>query len=464
MSAGTPLRSDLKRDSHRAPESRISTLPTGVSSYEEAIGFLYGLQSFGIKLGLHNIRFLLKKLGDPHRRFRVIHVAGTNGKGSTASMIAAILTAAGRKTALYTSPHLVDFTERMRVDGRAVSKESVVQWTHVLEADVQRISATFFETVTAMAFAWFAEERVDWAVVETGLGGRLDATNVVHPELTVLTSIGKEHTAILGRTFTAIAREKAGILKHSIPCICGVERRAAADVIRSTAKSLRAPIRWSTAGRVVLRRQDIEHVHLDVDGPYGRWKNLEVGLGGKYQIKNVRLALLAVHVLNARKALSIPESAVRTGLRRVKELSGIRGRMSVVHRQPRILVDVAHNPDAMRELAAALRAMDLKRLHVVFGVARDKDVRSMARALKPCIVDVMIVAARTPRSVPAEELLAIFHSMGIDATVARSVEDAVRTLRDGSDPTSTILVTGSHFVAGEAVAFLEGREYLTISQ
>lgn len=439
------------------------TLRSRPATYSQAIRDLYALQSFGIKLGLRNIRGVLRTIGDPHRRFRAIHIAGTNGKGSTAAMLAAILTEAGYRTGLYTSPHLVDFRERMRIDGREIPAEGVIEWSRRLLPEIWRRQATFFEAVTAMAFGWFADESVDLAVIETGLGGRLDATNVLSPVLSVITTIGLEHTAILGPTVERIAFEKAGILKPATPCVVGVPPGTARRAIERRARELGSPIIDAASSSVRVGPRSISGTDVAFRSARGPWVFTSVGLPGLYQIGNVRTALATVETLR-QLSIPIPEGAVVRGLRSIGSLSGVRGRLSLVQEHPRIILDVGHNPAAMRTLTASLRDLGVRPTATVIGVAADKDLRSIAKALRPVSGDVIAVAARTSRARPASEVAAAFELVGRKTIAAPSVAEGIRLAVRRSGRHGTILVTGSHFVAGEALATLERRRYLTISQ
>jgi dihydrofolate synthase/folylpolyglutamate synthase len=394
---------------------------------------------------------------------RTIHVAGTNGKGSTAAMLAAILTETGFRTALYTSPHLVDFRERMRVDGREIPESDVVRWTRKLMPEVRRRRATFFEAVTAMAFGWFAEQDVDIAVVETGLGGRLDATNVVHPILTVITSIGLEHTAVLGRTIAAIAGEKAGIIKPRVPCVCGAMPEAARQVIGRKARQQGSSLWLSSTVRVRIREERLDGSTIVAGGWSHPTTDLVVGLAGRFQLQNVKTILKSVEVLRT-LGLPIPDGSVRRGLRDVQMLTGVQGRFSMVRRRPTVIMDVAHNPDAMHALVSAVRRLRLRVSVAVVGVASDKDVRSIGRALRGIVARVVAVAARTHRSRPAADVARVFRELGLRVTEAPSVADGVRLGMRKAGRKGIVLITGSHFVAGEALSTLERRPYLTISQ
>lgn len=417
-----------------------------------------------MKLGLRGIGALLRSLGNPHKSFVTIHIAGTNGKGSTAAMIAAVLTAAGYKTGLYTSPHVLDFTERIRINGKTIQPKQVIRLMRKLRPLVQRHRTTFFETVTAMAFQHFAHEKVDVAVVETGLGGRLDATNIVRPVVSVITNIGLEHTDILGRTIRQIAFEKAGIIKRNVPCVTGVRLGPALSVVKRVARKRTAPLLFSKFRKVKLRRESL--YGSVIDGSQGKisYKNLKVSLPGRHQIENAALALRVIKLLHRSGRFNVPMSAVRQGLARVQSLSGLHARLAVIQRSPLILADVAHNPDAIAKLTESLKNLKINRVVLLFGVSNDKDYAEMIRLLKPRVDRAIVVAAKTTRACPVWELQREFVRMGIpceaETGVPRGIQRAQEVVR-GRQP---ILITGSHFVVGEALAFLRKKNYLTINQ
>jgi len=433
-------------------------------TYTQAVAFLYGLQTFGMKFGLRGIRTLLHEAGDPHQTFPAIHVAGTNGKGSTASLIASVLTAAGYRTGLYTSPHLVRVNERIRINGRPISPARLVRLIREIEPAVRRHQSTFFEAMTAIAFRFFAEEKVDIAVVETGLGGRLDATNVLHPLVSVITSIDLEHTQILGNTLREIAREKAGIIKPGTPCICGGLPPEAERTIRSVARQRHVRIVNSRRVRWTARDGGLDGFTADFFRGANTLRRVRVSLAGEHQLANAALALRTIEELRAGRRMAIPERAVREGFFRVRELSGLRGRLEVVRRRPLTIIDVAHNPAAMKSLCRSLAAFGLVPACVVFGVMKDKAYRNMVETLSPLTVRAFVVSARTERTRGAADLRAAFRGAGVPADSYRSVAAGVRAAFRHAQGGLPVVITGSHFVVGEALAWLTGRNYLTINQ
>ncbi|MBI4429319.1 MAG: bifunctional folylpolyglutamate synthase/dihydrofolate synthase [Ignavibacteriales bacterium] len=435
-----------------------------MKTYSESIQFLYGLQKFGVKLGLHGINALLHALGNPHYRFPCIHVAGTNGKGSTASMLAAVFTAAGYRTGLYTSPHLVDYRERIRIDGQPISPGDVVRLSATLKKHIEKNTATFFEATTAIAFQYFADSQVDMAIVETGLGGRLDATNVVQPVTTVITSVGLEHADILGKTLARIAREKAGIIKKGVPCISGVDSRNAERVLRETCRRQKAPFLSHHLIQTKVRHSSLNGLKIDVRTPYGEINDLQVSLPGEMQVKNVAAALLALQQTGSRFPLGLSEEHLRRGLSHIQEFSGIQGRLALVRKKPRVLADTAHNPQATAALAKSLSALGIKKVDLVFGVARDKDHVSMVRLLSKFTRWAIVVTAKTDRALDGTKLQREFQRNRVAVEYAGAVDRGVRLAMKRSRNGIPILITGSNFVVGEALAFMQGRKYLTINQ
>jgi dihydrofolate synthase/folylpolyglutamate synthase len=425
-----------------------------LTSYADSIGLLFSLEKFGMKFGLEGITRLLKVLDDPHRKFATIHIAGTNGKGSTASMLAAMFTAAGYRTGLYTSPHLVDFTERIRIDGKQISRRQVARSVDVLRPVIVKHQPTFFEATTAIAFAHFAEKKVAIAIIETGLGGRLDSTNVVKPLVSVITNIGLEHTEVLGTTIEEIAGEKAGIIKNRVPCVTAVSQRSALAVIRAVCQKRNARLIRASRFGASIREMSLFRTIADVSVRRIRYERLRCSLPGTVQLRNVALALATIQEVNRSGEFSVSEPLIRLGLSRVQKLTGFNGRLSLVRRNPPVIIDVAHNADGTRQLAASLHDLDLNNLIVVFGVMKDKDCGAMARAWEPLASDVIAVAARTERSRPAGEVAAAFTMPPGRVTAAFSVGEGVRLAVQRSHQRTPILITGSHFVVGEALKAL----------
>lgn len=415
--------------------------------YRQSIIFLFSLQRFGIKLGLKNIKTLLSLLDNPHKKLRCIHIAGTNGKGSTAAFLQSILEHSGYRAGLFTSPHLVNFTERIRINDAEIARKRVVQLVRLIR-DICRQNGleniTFFEFVTALAFTYFAAEKADPVVVETGMGGRLDATNVIRPLVTVITSISLEHQLYLGNTLGAIAGEKAGIIKKNTPLVTGARQPVVIKLFAEQCRKLNAPlyllgkdIRCTRTGAAAINYRG-----LDAD-----LKNVQPGLAGDHQIRNAGLALGAAELLR-RRGLSITQEAMRKGLQQARWP----GRLELVRLRPSIVLDGAHNPEAWTALRKALKKyFRYNRLFMVIGVMQDKDIARMIETLTPDAHTVIFCKPKMDRAA-GEKDIARF-AAAIPAEKVFWVDDtaaAVRKARALALPDDLICVTGSLFTVGEA--------------
>jgi dihydrofolate synthase/folylpolyglutamate synthase len=423
-------------------------------TYSSAVAYLYRLQKHGIKLGLETMTALTACLGMPQNRYRTLHIAGTNGKGSTAAMAAAILQAAGYRVGLYTSPHLVDFRERIRVNGEMIAESQVAQLTEKLQALCPPdLAPTFFEYTTAMAFQHFADSGIDVAVLEVGLGGRFDATNVVTPMACAITTIALDHQAYLGSTLSSIAFEKAGIIKPGVPVVLGRLDDDAWRTIEQVARERQAP---------VFRIG--EHFHSDGEESqqfsYGgvgmRYDGLTCVLAGRHQLDNAACALALLEAA-APQGIVITSEAARTGLQAVSWA----GRLEVVDRRPTILLDGAHNPAAATALADFLIRAD--RLHpsrpviLVLGMMRDKDHRGFVEPLRSLVDEVVLTQADLPRSATARELQTSLGDLLPHPHVMPSLSDAMALARQLATPDGLVCVTGSLMLVGECKAWLHGR-------
>ncbi|MEO8046599.1 MAG: folylpolyglutamate synthase/dihydrofolate synthase family protein [Nitrospirota bacterium] len=423
-------------------------------TYSSAVAYLYRLQQHGIKLGLETIMALTARLGMPQNRYRTLHIAGTNGKGSTAAMAAAMLQAAGYRVGLYTSPHLVDFRERIRVNGEMIPELRVAQLTDQLQALSQpEQSPTFFEYTTAMAFQHFADTAVDVAVLEVGLGGRFDATNVVTPMACAITTIALDHQAYLGSTLSSIAFEKAGIIKPGVPVVLGRLEDDAWRTIEQVARERQAP---------VFRIG--EHFHTEGEEPQQfsyrglgmRCDGLTCVLAGRHQLDNAACALALLEAA-APQGIVITSEAVRTGLQAVSWA----GRLEVVDRRPTILLDGAHNPAAATALADFLTGAD--RLHpsrpvvLVLGMMRDKDHRGFVEPLRSLVDEVVLTQADLPRSATAQELQSSLGDLLSHPHVMPSLSGAMALARQLATSDGLVCVTGSLMLVGECKAWLHGR-------
>jgi dihydrofolate synthase/folylpolyglutamate synthase len=399
--------------------------------------------------GLERIEGLLDALGRPEQRYRLVQVGGTNGKGSVAAMVAAILKAAGHRVGLYTSPHLVSFRERIRVDGEAIGEDSVVDGVEALGTLVARLDATMFEATTALALDHFARERVDVAVLEVGLGGRLDATTVGAPEVAVIARIDLDHQAVLGATLREIAAEKAAIIRSGV-AICAAQAPEAARVIVDRAAKVGVPL--LVEGRelsVAVERRGPDGQRLTCAGPGWSLAGLEIGMPGSFQPSNALLAVAAARALDA------DEPAIRDGLAR----AWWPGRFHVVRRDRGFLVlDGAHNPAGARALATSLREVfPDTRVTFVLGILRDKDAQGIVAALAPLADRFILVASTNPRAAAPDALRALVPASVERVDIARSPVDALaRAARDAATP--IVCVAGSLSLIGDVLRHLEGSD------
>lgn len=445
-------------------------------TYAQTLDYLYASQpafhlvgAAAYKPGFDNTYRLMHHLGDPHLRFRSVHIAGTNGKGSTSHLIAAALQAAGYRVGLYTSPHLVDFRERICISGQMISEERVVQFVEENRAFLEEVRPSFFETAMAMAFAYFAEQQVDVAVIEVGLGGRLDSTNIITPLLSVITNIGMDHTEFLGNTLAAIAGEKAGIIKSGVPCVIGETDPETAPVFMARAREC------GILGEG-LETTDCRLWFADQCGYLCRRRQREVSecqLHGIYQDKNIQTAYVALQVLNTYTPLHVLPSAVADGFAHVCIMTGLRGRWEVLCEQPLTICDTGHNSHGIRYVSEQLQALLTSRegatLHIVFGMVSDKDVDVVLR-LMPTRAHYYFTQARTHRAIPASDLQTLWLQLHNDypADWCRSytsVRDAIyaATLATHTAIPATcttaatsdiIFIGGSNYIVGEALQIL----------
>ena len=423
---------------------------------KEALQYIDSLDKFGIRLGLERIRACLDSLGNPQDRYPTLHVAGTNGKGSTCALAAAVLRAAGNRVGLYTSPPLERFGERIRIDAEELAETDLPELLEsVLAASAGEPgleAMTQFEVITAVAFEAFARRRVDAAVIEVGLGGRLDSTNVIMPAACAITNVALEHAAQLGPTPAAIAREKAGIIKPGVPVATAAEGEALEEILRAAADR-NAPAK--VFGRDFIARRTAEGTFL-YEGPTWRIDGLRLGLSGSYQTRNLAVALALLEAL-AEAGWNLPEEAVRRGVAAARWA----GRLELLGTGPRALLDGAHNPHAAEALADALRTeFPRKRLHLVLGILGDKDAASIVGHLAPLADRVFLTRSSSQRALTPEELGRAAGDAGVDARVLPDLEAAWRAALDGADREDIILITGSLTLVGEARSLLRRQGWL----
>lgn len=414
-------------------------------AYENCLTAMYGLRRFGIKLGLVTIRHILSQLGDPQLNFRAIHIAGTNGKGSVAAMLSAMLHAAGYRVGRYTSPHLEWFNERICINNTPIADADVIDGYERV-AGIKHLDRqpTFFEFATAMAFDQFGRKKVDWAVIETGMGGRLDATNVLMPDLSIITNISLEHKEYLGNTIAAIAREKAGIIKPMVPLVTGVRQPSARRVVFEQARKKKAPV-FLMGSDFRYRRQATGA--FNYYGMAKTYRNLQLNLAGEHQIGNAALALAACETLTKTASIEISEQSI---IRSLDETSWP-GRLDVVRHSPEVILDGAHNLMAARALAHHLRTKYAnRRITLVVGILDDKPSEAILKDLASVCRRMVVTQPKIDRANSAERLSVLAKAHVADVTIITDVASAVRHALDTSKADDVICIAGSLYVVGEA--------------
>ena len=419
-------------------------------SNQEALDYLYGLRRRKIKLGLENIRYLIDYLDHPERNFPSIHVAGTNGKGSTSAMLESIFRAAGYRTGLLTSPHLVHFQERIRVNGNEIPMSLAREYLEMLAPAVETVGASFFETVTAMALAYFRDREVDVAVLEVGMGGRLDATNVVYPELAVITEIDYDHERHLGKTLRQIAGEKAGIVKPGIPTVLGSRKTEVLQVFTEICRlrnSHLIPVQRNV--RIENLSCSPKSTHFTLITPSRRWTELEVSLLGAHQVRNTALAVLVIEQLDNSR-FEMPLSAVYEGLWKVRWP----GRMQIMRKSPFVVADVAHNPQSAHIVSHEMaRLFPHRTFTMVFGVLRDKNYVRMIEMMNHHVDRYVTISPHSERALPAEELARAILATGKEAVAAKSIQEGIQRALDESSSKDLIGIVGSHFIMEDVLNF-----------
>jgi dihydrofolate synthase/folylpolyglutamate synthase len=448
---------------HHFAEHHKPAHPSGVNTYSKALRFLSSLSDFerlrivrytSQNFDLDRMRTLLKKLGNPHDQFRSVHIAGTKGKGSTAAMVASMLSTSGYKVGLYTSPHLVDVRERITINGEMISTADFCRLIRLVEPIVQKSKPmpTYFDVLTAIAFKYFAEQGIDIAVVETGLGGRLDSTNVIKPEVTAITSISRDHMAQLGNTLPKIAEEKAGIFKHGIPAVTVIQDPDVEAVLKRVAEKVGAP--FDVTGKSIEFSYRIEtsrmlgpHNRICLTTPNSKFEHLAVPLMGEHQAINCGLALSIIDKLKAR-GIAINDSRAMEGLAK----TSIIGRMEMIHQTPRVIVDGAHNAASLDALMKGIgQHIPYDSMVVIFGCCADKDVAGMLERITSGADKVIFTKVNNVRTADPEELAARYvEQYGKMAQVAPTLEAALGIAKRAVTKEDLICITGSFYLVGEA--------------
>lgn len=425
-------------------------------NYQYTLKYLYesapmfqqvGSQAY--KEGLQNTLTLDKYFGHPHTQFRTIHIAGTNGKGSCSHTLAAILQEAGYKVGLYTSPHLIDFRERIRINGVTMPERYVVEFVEKHRSFFEPLYPSFFELTTAMAFCYFADEKVDVAIIEVGLGGRLDCTNIITPDLSIITNISFDHTQFLGDTLAKIASEKAGIIKQGIPVVIGETTPETKPVFIEKAQETDTPIIFAEEVQKVKYSQPSvlsSGIIYDTE----EYPQLKGELEGYYQIKNTNTILCALQQLN-KLNYHIDEQAVRNGFANVSKLTGLMGRWQQLQDNPKLICDTGHNVAGISYIVRQLQQQKYNRLHIVMGMVNDKDIRGVLKLL-PQDATYYFTKASVKRALPEAELQSLANEFGLKGNTYPTVSDAVQTVQKKSLPEDFIFVGGSSFIVADLLA------------
>jgi dihydrofolate synthase/folylpolyglutamate synthase len=426
-----------------------------IENYPDAVQYLYDnlpiFQRIGaaaLKPDLTNTIRLCEALGNPHLKFKSIHVAGTNGKGSTSHMLASVLQSAGSKTGLYTSPHLKEFTERIKVNGEEITQQFVVDFVNRIKPEIDRIKPSFFEITVAMAFDYFVKQKVDIAVIEVGLGGRLDSTNVITPLVSVITNIGWDHKDLLGNTLPAIASEKAGIIKKKIPVVISERQGEVQDVFVKKAEEEEAPIKFAsdTYEAKVTEKHGFFLYDILKNGS-ALLTNVKLPLQGLYQRKNLPGVFAAIDVIN-QSAFSVPIEMIRTGIEKVVAQTGLKGRWQKLSEMPLMICDTGHNIDGVKEILNQISRYKFSKLHMIWGMVKDKDVTDILTIL-PKDASYYFCEAKIPRAMEASVLRQKAEAVGLRGEVVEDVNDAIRQALIAASENDFIFIGGSTYVVSE---------------
>jgi len=423
-------------------------------NYNEVLDYMFAMEKFGVKLGLANISRFLSKLGNPHNSFNSVHVAGTNGKGSTVAIMESILSAAGYRVGAYTSPHLVDFRERIKISGRFIDKKYVTDFMLDNLKKIEKLQLTYFELVTGLAFSYFKDEKVDIALIETGLGGRLDATNVLNPNVVLITNVATEHTKWLGFKIREIAAEKAGVIKPGVPVVTAALNLDARKIIRQTCQQNKSNLvsvfdetQW------IIKEITRDSTEMDIFTRSNKYYNLRLQLAGRHQLENAVAALIAAELLEDQIGIKVSPSSVAAGFRNVKW----DGRLQRISDNPVIILDVAHNPAALGRIREYFNEFyEGKKIITVFGILSDKDYKQMLEELDRIADVIILTRPMTDRAADPEMLAREIPKNGFNINVIPMVGDAYSAAKEIAEKDDVILVTGSHFTVGEVLSHLSG--------
>jgi len=428
------------------------------SDYKSCIDYLFSLERVGIKYDLKNITSLCKFLGNPQNKFKSIHIAGTNGKGTVASVLNSIFMESGYKCGLYTSPHIIDFKERILINGKKIDEQYIIDFTNSLLKQIEKLVPSFFEVTTAMAFKYFADNKIEFAFIEAGLGGRLDSTNIIKPEISIITSISIDHTEYLGDTIEKIAFEKGGIIAENVPVVTGKIPAEAMKVLKTQANISDAELINSDKYVRFHNRRVIQNgIAFSIDTKNFKYKNLEFPLNGNYQFINIATLFTALDTLIEAKKVNIKEDAVRKGLINVKKNSGFYGRFEVIHNFPAIVIDVSHNAEGIANLESNLSQLIYNNLFIIFGMMKEKEQEKCIHHIEKLEGNIFFTKPDNKRAEEPEVLFS--KSKHFErAFITENVLAAKNAVLKKAKPGDLILVTGSFYVVSDFLNCFNSQE------
>lgn len=431
-------------------------------TYQQTVDYLFSqlpmyqrVGAAAYKADLNNTIAICKALGNPEKKLKCVHVAGTNGKGSSSHMLAAVLQKAGYKTGLYTSPHLTDFRERIKVNGKMIPKAEVVSFVEKHQATFENIKPSFFEWTVGLAFEYFAQQEVDVAVIEVGLGGRLDSTNVITPVVSLITNIGYDHTNLLGDTLQQIGTEKAGIIKQRIPVVISQTQLELISVFSNRAKELKAPLEFADKNyKIITSLVQNSFLHVEVlDKKQNRTLKFDLDLLGKYQTKNLLGVLNTLEILK-NSGFIIEDEVVYNALNQVQQITGLKGRWQILQNKPIIIADTGHNEDGIKEVLENLKLQSYKKLHFILGFVNDKDITKLLKLL-PKDAAYYFCKANIPRALPETELAALAQKQKLKGETFKTVADALKSAKKNAKTGELIFIGGSTFTVADALLLFE---------
>jgi dihydrofolate synthase/folylpolyglutamate synthase len=428
-------------------------------TYQQTLDYLFErlpmyqrIGAVAYKADLNNTYKIVEQLNHPQKKIKCIHVAGTNGKGSSSHMLAAVLQQAGYKTGLYTSPHLIDFRERIKINGKLISKKYIINFVEKYKLEFEKIEPSFFEWTVGLAFDYFANQKVDIAVIEVGLGGRLDSTNVITPLVSLITNISYDHTNLLGNTLQKIAFEKAGIIKSNTPIVISQTQAATQAVFNTVAKKEKAPIQFADKN-YSIKAYNFKSKFLVtsiLDKKYNKTNKYELDLKGTYQLKNSLGVLNTLEVLKT-QGFSIPQKVIKKALKNVCELTGFNGRWQQLSKKPLIIADTGHNEDGIKQVVENLLRLKYNKLHMVFGAVNDKDITKIL-SLLPKNASYYFVKASVPRALNGNDLERKAIKFKLNGSSYSSVKQGLMVAKKACKKNDLIFVGGSTFVVADALA------------